>query len=217
MAALGGLSPRMRARVQKIVLKVKLSFSETSQVPGAAGDTVRIFLLICQKDKEKTNKQTKKRLLLSTGSAAPGWLGGELAWALGPEMGDSAQRPRLSRLPWPLGSSLKLKCDRCHFDSRQVSGSRRLWQGLQRARSGLLQEAGQAQPPWVPRAHSSIPVSSALLYPSPAPQGHHPALRQPCLLLQNLLLTLVFPTLQPKTPCPAPPTSVPLFCWLLTS
>lgn len=60
MAALGGLSPRMRARVQKIVLKAKLSFSETSQVPGAAGDTVRIFLLICQKDKEKTNKQKKQ-------------------------------------------------------------------------------------------------------------------------------------------------------------
>ena len=60
MAALGGLSPRMRARVQKIVLKVKLSFSETSQVPGAAGDTVRIFLLICQKDKEKKKKKKKK-------------------------------------------------------------------------------------------------------------------------------------------------------------
>ena len=217
MAALGGLSPRMRARVQKIVLKVKLSFSETSQVPGAAGDTVRIFLLICQKDKEKKKKQKKTRLLLSTGPAAPGWLGGELAWAFSPEMGDSTQRPCLSWLPWPLGSSLKLKCDRCHFDSRQVSGSRHLWQGLQRARSGVLQGTGQAQPPWVPRAHSSIPVSSALLYPSPAPQGHHPALPQPRLLLQNLLLTLVFLTLQPQTPCPAPPTSVFLFCRLLTS
>ena len=106
--------------------------------------------------------------MLSTGPAAPGWLGGELAWAFSPEMGDSTQRPCLSWLPWPLGSSLKLKCDRCHFDSRQVSGSRHLWQGLQRARSGVLQGTGQAQPPWVPRAHSSIPVSSALLYPSPA-------------------------------------------------
>ena len=60
MAALGGLSPHMRARVQEIVLKVKLSFSETSQVPGEAGVTVRIFLLICKKDKEK-NKTKQNR------------------------------------------------------------------------------------------------------------------------------------------------------------
>lgn len=155
--------------------------------------------------------------MFSTGPAAPGWLGGELAWGFSPEMGNSAQRPHVSRLPWPLRNSLKLKCDRCHFDSHQVSGSGRPWQGLKRAQSGLLQGAGQAQPPWVPWAHSSIPISSALLHSSPAPQGHHPALPQPHLLLQNLLLTQVFPTLQPQTPCPAPPTSAPLFCRLLTS
>ena len=60
MAALGGLSPHMRARVQEIVLKVKLSFSETSQVPGEAGVTVRIFLLICTKDKETKQNKTKQ-------------------------------------------------------------------------------------------------------------------------------------------------------------
>ena len=38
--------------------------------------------------------------------------------------------------------------------------------------------------------------------PSPTP---------PCLLLQKLLLTQVFPTLQPLTPCPVPPASAPLF------
>ena len=49
MAALGGLSPQMRGRGQETVLKAKLPFSETSQVPGAAGNTVRIFLHTCKK------------------------------------------------------------------------------------------------------------------------------------------------------------------------
>ena len=68
MAALGGLSPQTRGRGQETVLKVKLPFSETSQVPGAAGNTVRIFLHICKKT---------DRLLLSTEPAVPGWLGGK--------------------------------------------------------------------------------------------------------------------------------------------
>ena len=101
MAALGGLSPRMRARVQKIVLKVKLSFSETSQVPGAAGDTVRILFCLFQK-----NRQT----VAQHWPPVPGWLGGEPAWAFSPEMGNSAQRLPLYLRPWPLGSTLKLRC-----------------------------------------------------------------------------------------------------------
>ena len=100
MAALGGLSPQTRGRGQETVLKVKLPFSETSQVPGAAGNTVRILFCLFQKN----------RLLLSTGPAVPGWLGGETAWVFSPEMGNSAQRSCLSLLPWPLGSTLKLRC-----------------------------------------------------------------------------------------------------------
>ena len=75
--------------------------------------------------------------LLSTRPAAAGWLGGERAWAFCPEMRNSAQRPRLSLLPWLLGSTLKLGCGRCHFASRRVSRTGRLWQRLKRARSGL--------------------------------------------------------------------------------
>ena len=82
MAALGGLSPRMRARVQKIVLKVKLSFSETSQVPGAAGDTVRIFLLICQKYKEKKQKTKKNQTVAQHWASSPrvAWRGAGLGF-----------------------------------------------------------------------------------------------------------------------------------------
>ena len=94
MAALGGLSPQTRGRGQETVLKVKLPFSETSQVPGAAGNTVRIFLHICKKT---------DRLLLSTGPAVP-------AWAFSPGMGNCTQRLCLYLLPWPLGSTLKLRC-----------------------------------------------------------------------------------------------------------
>ena len=54
MAALGGLSPQKRGRGQETVLKVKLPFSGTSQVPGAARNTVRIVLLICKKTQIKT-------------------------------------------------------------------------------------------------------------------------------------------------------------------
>ena len=50
---------------------------------------------------------------------------------------------------------------------------------------------------------SAPPASVAPPRPSPAP---------PCLPLQKLLLTQVFPTLQPLTPCPVPPASAPLFC-----
>lgn len=57
MVALGGLSPQTRGRVQETVLKAKLPFSETSQVPGAAGNTVRILFCLFQKN----------RLLLSIG------------------------------------------------------------------------------------------------------------------------------------------------------
>ena len=101
MAALGGLSPQTRGRGQVTALKVKLPFSETSQVPGAAGNTVRIFLHICKKT---------DRLLLSTGPAVPGWLGEEPAWAFSPGMGNCTQRLCLYLLPWPLGSTLKLRC-----------------------------------------------------------------------------------------------------------
>ena len=101
MAALGGLSPQTRGRGQETVLKAKVPFSETSQVPEAAGNTGRIFFRICKKT---------DRLLLSTGPTVPGWLGGETAWAFSPEMGNSTQRSCLSLLPWPLGSTLKLRC-----------------------------------------------------------------------------------------------------------
>ena len=101
MVALGGLSPQTRGRVQETVLKAKLPFSQTSQVPGAAGNTRRIFFHICKRT---------DILLLSTGPAVPGWLGGETAWVFSPEMGNSAQRSCLSLLPWPLGSTLKLRC-----------------------------------------------------------------------------------------------------------
>ena len=57
MAALGGLSPQKRGRGQETVLKVKLPFSGTSQVPGAARNTVRIVLLICKKTQIKTVAQ----------------------------------------------------------------------------------------------------------------------------------------------------------------
>ena len=60
MAALGALSPRMRARVQETVLKAKLPFFGASQVPGAAGNTLRIFLLICtHTQKKERNKPTQ--------------------------------------------------------------------------------------------------------------------------------------------------------------
>ena len=101
MVALGGLSPQTRGRVQETVLKPKLPFSETSQVPGAAGNTGRIFFRICKKT---------DRLLLSTGPTVPGWLGGETARVFSPEMGDSTQRSCLCLPPWPLGSTLKLRC-----------------------------------------------------------------------------------------------------------
>ena len=101
MVALGGLSPQTRGRVQEAVLKAQLPFSETSQVPGAAGNTGRIFFCICKKT---------DRLLLSTGPTVPGWLGGETARVFSPEMGDSTQRSCLSLLPWRLGSTLKLRC-----------------------------------------------------------------------------------------------------------
>ena len=51
MVALGGLSPQTRGRVQETVLKAKLPFSETSQVPGAAGNTGWIFFRICKKNR----------------------------------------------------------------------------------------------------------------------------------------------------------------------
>ena len=62
MVALGELSPQTRGRVQETVLKARLPFSETSQVPGAAGNTLRIFFCLCNKT---------DRLLLSTGPAVP--------------------------------------------------------------------------------------------------------------------------------------------------
>ena len=49
MVSLCGLRPQTRGRVQETVLKAKLPFSETSQVPGAAGNTGRIFFHICKK------------------------------------------------------------------------------------------------------------------------------------------------------------------------
>ena len=76
MVALGGLSPQTRGRVQETVLKAKLPFSETSQVPGAAGNTVRIFFRICKKT---------DRLLLSTGPTSQSGLEGR-------QPGFSAQR-----------------------------------------------------------------------------------------------------------------------------
>ena len=39
-------------------MKLKLRFSGTSQVPGAAGNTVRIFLLIRKKKKKKIQIKT---------------------------------------------------------------------------------------------------------------------------------------------------------------
>ena len=101
MVSLCGLRPQTRGRVQETVLKAKLPFSETSQVPGAAGNTGRIFFSICKKT---------DRLLLSTGPTVPGWLGGEIAWVFSPEMGNSTLRSCLSLLPWPLGFTLKLRC-----------------------------------------------------------------------------------------------------------
>ena len=59
MAALGGQSPQTRGRGQETGLKLKLRFSGTSQVPGAAGNTVRIFLLIRKKKKKKKKIQIK--------------------------------------------------------------------------------------------------------------------------------------------------------------
>lgn len=173
---------------------------------------MRIFLLICKKDKEKNKQNKTDRLLFSTGPAAPGWLGGELGLGFQPRDGEPAQRPHVSRLPWPLRNSLKLKCDRCHFDSHQVSGSGRPWQGLKRAQSGLSKEAGQAQPPWVPGP--TAPSLSALPCSTPAqlpPGASTLPLPQPHLLLQNLPPHPGLSHTSAQTPCPAPPTSAPLF------
>ena len=90
MAALGGLSPRMRARVQKIVLKVKLSFSETSQVPGAAGDTVFPSHLPKIKTKKKKKKKQKTDCCSALGQQPQGGLEGSwpglsaLRWGIPP-------------------------------------------------------------------------------------------------------------------------------------
>ena len=51
MVSLCGLRPQTRGRVQETVLKAKLPFSETSQVPGAAGNTGWIFFRICKKNR----------------------------------------------------------------------------------------------------------------------------------------------------------------------
>ena len=90
MVALGGLSPQTRGRVQETVLKAKLPFSETSQVPGAAGNTVRIFLLICQKDKEKKKNKKKPDCCSALGQQPQGGLEGSwpglsaLRWGIPP-------------------------------------------------------------------------------------------------------------------------------------
>ena len=92
MVALGELSPQTRGRVQETVLKARLPFSETSQVPGAAGNTLRIFFRLCNKT---------DRLLLSIGPAVPGWLGGEPASA---QRWGTLPRGRASlRFPGPWG------------------------------------------------------------------------------------------------------------------
>ena len=133
-------------------------------------------------------------------------------------MGNSSQRSCLSLLPWPLGSTLKLRCShRRHWVTvtLTLANSRRLDTYGKDSKGHSLASAMKLDRPTLygfPGPTASIlsapPASVAPPRPSPAP---------PCLPLQKLLLTQVFPTLQPQTPCPAPPTSAPLFCRLLTS
>ena len=82
MDALGGLSPQKRGRGQETVLKAKLPFSETSQVPGAAGNTVRIFFCNC---KNKTKQNKNKDCCSALGEQSQGALEGS-------QRGLSAQR-----------------------------------------------------------------------------------------------------------------------------
>lgn len=101
-------------------------------------------------------------------------------------MGNSAQRLRLFPFPAPgVHPEARMQSlrtlGRAHFDSRRVSRTGCLWHGLKRAPSGLRHGAGQAQPPWVPQAHSSIPVSPAPLpgwlhftRPAPPPSPEAP-------------------------------------------
>ena len=123
-------------------------------------------------------------------------------------MGNSSQRSCLSLLPWPLGSTLKLRCShRRHWVTvtLTLANSRRLdaYGKDSKGQSGLCHEAGQAHSPWVFQVHSSMLVSYILPlvftpYPEPCPNPT-PAPPQPRRS----------PTQAPFCPSPALPCRSP--------
>ena len=95
VAALGGRSPQNRGRGQETGVKVKLPFSGTSQVPGAAGNTVRIFLLIRKKKKINPDKDCRS----AVGSSP------RVAWK-GVGLGFQPRDAEFCPEAWPLPASL---------------------------------------------------------------------------------------------------------------
>ena len=124
MAALGGLSPQKRGRGQETVLKVKLPFSETSQVPGAAGNTVRIFF---RNGKNKTKQNTNRWTVAQHWASSPRvpWRGASVGFK--PRNGKL--RPEAVPLPVSLAPGLHSEAQmqllktlgRDYFDSHHLT------------------------------------------------------------------------------------------------
>ena len=120
VATLGRLSSETRGRGQETVLKAKVPFSGTSEVPRAAGNTVRIFLLMCTHTHTHTHTQTVTQHWASSPRVA--WRGASLGF----QPRDGELHPEAVPLPAYLAPGVHSEAQmqslrtlgHSHFDSR---------------------------------------------------------------------------------------------------